>query len=66
MWLTTTYKKSVRVSLVAYLTNGSSGIALIVETSNAEAHADMNIPIYNNIGIYYIPMDVFVALLFDN
>ena len=48
---------------------------LFVETSNAEAHADMHI---NNTGCkkpiravskshvgYYIPMDVIVALMFD-
>jgi len=37
------YKKSVRVSPVAHPTLRSSGIAFVVETSNAEAHACMNI-----------------------
>ena len=50
----------MRVSPVAHLTLRSSGIAFVVETSNAEAHACMYIHI-----VYYTPMDVIVALLFD-
>ena len=59
--LMTIYKRSVRVSPVAHLTLRSSGIAFVVETSNAEAHACM----YIYINIYIIPMDVIAALLFD-
>ncbi len=40
-----------------------SGIALIVRTSNAEAHADMYIN--DKVG-YYIPMSVIVALILDD
>ena len=40
-------KKSVGITLVTRPTHRGSGIALLVETSNAEAHADMYINEYN-------------------
>ena len=56
----------MRIRLVACLTLRSSGIAFVVKTSNAEAHADMQYLYINKyIGVYYIPMDVIVALLID-
>ena len=61
--------------LVTRPTHRGSGIALLVETSNAEAHADMYINEYNannrhglpciqSIG-YNIPMDIYRCFEFD-
>ena len=60
--------------LVTRPTHRGSGIALLVETSNAEAHADMYINEYdaNNRKVclhtligYNIPMDIYRCFEFD-
>lgn len=69
-------KKSVGIMLVTRPTHRGSGIALLVETSNAEAHADMYIneydannrqglPAYNQSDITY-PWTSTVALNLTN
>ena len=67
-------KESVGIMLVTRPTHRGSGIALIVETSNAEAHADMYINEYdasNRQGLpaykigYNIPMDIYRCFEFD-
>lgn len=69
-------KKSVGIMLVTRPTHRGSGIALLVETSNAEAHADMyinehdannrqSLPAYNQSDITY-PWTSTVALNLTN